>query len=334
MQVYAIILAAGKGTRMNSDLPKCAHPIIDKPMIHYVFDALSEVKPSEIITVVGYKREVIEKALNRKTKFAVQEEQLGTAHAVLSTKQFLEGKEGNTIIAIGDMPFITKKSYYNMLNSHLREENDITILTTFHPNPYGYGRIIRDEDGEVIEIVEERDCNEKQRVINEINSGVYVVNNLKLYKALEKIQNNNKQNEYYLTDIVKILKEQGDKVGTYTVDDYHEISGVNDKYQLVEMEKKLQENIIKKHLLAGITIENPRTVVIGSNVNIKKGVIIRPNTIIVGDTTIDSNSIIGPNSEIENCTIGKNVVIKHSVVQNSTIEDGKVIGPFEHIENN
>lgn len=328
MQVNAIILAAGKGTRMNSDLPKCAQLIIDKPMIEYVVEALADVNPTEIVTVVGYKREVIEKILNQRTKFAIQEDQLGTAHAVMMTKPFLEKKEGSTIIAIGDMPFISKQTYYNLLNSHLQENNDITILTTSHPNPFGYGRIVRDECGNVLEIVEEKDCSEEQRQITEINSSVYVVDNKRLFSSLNDISNNNKQKEYYLTDIVKIFKNKKYKIGSYKIDNYHEISGVNDKYQLMEMETTLQDAIIKKHLLSGITIDKPSSVVIGASVVLSPGVIIRPGSIVVGNTIVGNNSTIGPNSEVVNSRIGQNVVIKHSIIEDSNIGDNQVVGPF------
>jgi bifunctional UDP-N-acetylglucosamine pyrophosphorylase/glucosamine-1-phosphate N-acetyltransferase len=208
MDIRAIVLAAGKGTRMNSDTPKCANYIIDKTMVEYVVDSLLGAKIKDIITVVGYRHEVIEQILRNKTKYALQEEQMGTAHAVMMAESYLKGKLGLTLIAIGDMPFVTKETYANLIAHHIQNDADLTVLTTEHPNPSGYGRIIREND-EVLEIVEDKDCTREQRAIQEINASIYAVDNILLFESLRDIKSNNKQKEYYLTDIVKIFRDNG-----------------------------------------------------------------------------------------------------------------------------
>lgn len=332
--IRAVVLAAGKGTRMNSEEPKCAHYIIDKTMIEYVIDSLNGAKIFDIITVVGYKREVIQNILKDRSKYVIQEEQLGTAHAVLMAEQLLKDKDGNTLIAIGDMPFVSKSTYSNLIAAHIQEKADLTILTTEHPNPYGYGRIIRNEDDEIIEIVEEKDCTKLQRSIQEINASIYVVDNTKLFDAIREIKAINNQKEYYLTDIVKIFKKKGYKIYGYKASDYKEISGVNDKIQLAEMEEELRKKIIKKHLLNGVTIHNPNTVTIGVDVKIASGAIIRENTNILCNSVIGKNCKIGPFTEIKNSQIGDGASIKFSYIKNSTIDNNERIGPYVFINNN
>lgn len=332
--IRAVVLAAGKGTRMNSEEPKCAHYIIDKTMIEYVIDSLNGAKIFDIITVVGYKREVIQNILKDRSKYVIQEEQLGTAHAVLMAEQLLKDKGGITLIAIGDMPFVSKSTYSNLIAAHIQEHADLTILTTEHPNPYGYGRIIRNEDDEIIEIVEEKDCTKLQRSIQEINASVYVVDNNKLFDAIREVKAINNQKEYYLTDIVKIFSKRGYKIYGYKVSDYKEISGVNDKIQLVEMEEELRKKIIRKHLINGVTIHNPDTVTIGVDVKIASGAIIRENTNILCNSVIGKNCKIGPFTEIKNSQIGDGASIKFSYIKNSVIENNERIGPYVFINNN
>jgi len=332
--IRAVVLAAGKGTRMNSEEPKCAHYIIDKTMIEYVIDSLNGAKITDIITVVGYKREVIQSILKDRCRYVVQDEQLGTAHAVLMAEPLLKDKEGITLIAIGDMPFVSKTTYSNLIAAHIQENADLTILTTEHPNPYGYGRIIRNENDEILEIVEEKDCTKAQRSIQEINASVYAVDNKKLFAAIKEIKSNNNQKEYYLTDIVKIFKEKGYKVFGYKASDYKEISGINDKIQLAEMEEELRKKIVRKHLLNGVTIHHPDTVTIGVDVKIASGAIIRENTLIVYNSVIGKNCKIGPFTEIKNSTIGDGASIKCSYIKNSTIDKNAKIGPFVFINNN
>jgi len=333
MEIYAIILAAGKGTRMKSEQPKCAHRIIDKPMVEYVVDTLKELKIKNIITVVGYGKEQIIELLDGKTQFVVQEKQLGTAHAVKQARSLLEGKEGITIIAIGDMPFIKRETFYSLIINHMQEQADLTVLTVDHPQPYGYGRIIRDEAGNVLRIVEERDCTKEQSAIREINSSVYAVDNELLFEALDEIKNTNAQNEYYLTDLVNVFNRKGYKVNGFKTNNYKEISGINDKLQLVEMEHEFQQKIIETHLLNGVTIHRPETVVIGKDVKLSPGVTILPNTHVIGNSYVGKNAILGPNSLIENSIVGENAIIEFSVIRNSKIGENIKIGPFNLIEN-
>lgn len=334
VDIRAVVLAAGKGTRMNSDEPKCAHYIIDKTMIEYVIDSLNGAKINDVITVVGYRREVIEDILKDRSRYAYQEEQLGTAHAVLMTEEYLKDKTGITLIAIGDMPFVSKSTYSNLIATHIQEKADLTILTTDHPNPYGYGRIVRDEDDEILEIVEEKDCTKLQRSISEINSSVYLVDNQKLFESIREIKANNHQKEYYLTDIVKIFKKKGYKVFGFKASDYKEISGVNDKLQLAEMEGLLRDKIIRKHLANGVTIHNPDTVTIGVDVKIASGAIIRENTNIVSKSIVEKNCKIGPFTEVKNSHIGEGASIKFSYIKDSNIESNQKLGPFVYINSN
>lgn len=327
MKVNAVILAAGKGTRMNSDIPKCAHAIIDKPMVEYVCDNVMAAGVQNIITIVGYKKEIIEKILNGKSKFAIQEEQLGTAHAVLTAEPYLKEETGLTLIATGDMPFISKNVYEGIIGHHIQHNANLTILTTVHPEPYGYGRIIRNEQDRITGIVEEKDCNKYQRTIQEINASVYVVDNKKLFSTIRNIRRHNEQNEYYLTDIVEIFNAKGYKVIGYKISDYFQISGINDQMQLSEIEEIFRQKIIRRHLMNGVTIHTPHSVIIGQDVKIDNGAVIYPGTIITGKSVICANAEVGPGTHIENSIIRENCKVLCSFVKESVIEEGRYIGP-------
>lgn len=329
----AIILAAGKGTRMKSDMPKCAHTIIDKPMLEYVIDSLKALKIQNIVAVVGYGKEKLMEAVGDKVLYAIQEEQLGTGHAVMQAKSFLQGKEGITIIAIGDMPFIKKETLYSLIINHMQERADLTVLTVDHPQPYGYGRIYRNDKNQVVRIIEEKDCTKEQTDITEINASVYAVDNKLLFDSLDLIKNDNTQKEYYLTDIVDIFIQKGYRVNGYRANDYKELSGINNKLQLMEMECDLQKKIIEKHLLSGVTIHSPYTVVIGKDVMIESGVVINANTQIIGKSEIYKDAVIGPNSMINNSIIKARAIIESSIVVDSVIEENETITPFSNIRN-
>jgi len=331
MEINAIILAAGKGTRMNSDLPKCAHKIIDKPMVKYVINVLQEVKIDQIVTVIGYGKEKIIEILGNDSQFVEQKEQLGTAHAVMQAAPILENKAGITIIAIGDMPFIRKETIYALLINHMKEAADLTVLTVDHPQPYGYGRIIRDSNDQVAAIVEERDCTKGQTLIKEINSSVYAIDNEKLFKYIKLINNHNDQNEYYLTDLVRVFNEKKLKVCAYKTNDYNELSGINTKSQLLEMEQKFQRKIIEKHIDNGVTIHNPLTNTIGKDVKIEPGCEIGPNVMLTGKTVIKKNSRIGFGTVIHNSFIDEDVSTELAYIKNSSIEKGMQIHPYTKI---
>jgi len=333
VKTYAIVLAAGKGTRMRTERPKCAYPILKKPMIEYIVEHIEFSDIDETVCVVGHKKEYIEEVLKDRVQYAVQEEQLGTGHAVLMAEDLLKGKEGNTIIMLGDMPLVDKDVINNILEMHGRSGNDITVLTTSFDNPYGYGRIVRDKDNHVERIVEQNDCTPEQKMIKEVNTGIYVVNNLYLYDAIKKISLNPRKKEYYLTDIIAIMREDGKKVGAFELWDSYKVMGVNDLYSISIAEKYLRESINKKHMLNGVSIINPETVTIGHNVSIEGGAVIYPNTYITGNTIIKKGSKIGPNTEVHSSLVDEHVRIKHSLVFDSEIKRDSVIGPFAHLRN-
>jgi bifunctional UDP-N-acetylglucosamine pyrophosphorylase/glucosamine-1-phosphate N-acetyltransferase len=332
MKKFAIILAAGKGTRMKTELPKCAFPILKKPMIEYIVENVEKSVIDETIAVIGYKKEIFEKMLDGRVNFAYQEKQLGTGHAVMMTKDVMANKRGTTIILLGDMPLIDNKIIDKVMSYHCDRGNDLTVVTTEFNNPKGYGRIIRNEYRNIEAIVEHSDCTDEQKRIKEVNTGIYIVNNSHLFKILDKIQINEKREEYYLTDIVEIMKKDY-VVGTYVLWDNTKVMGVNDLFSVSIAEKVLREKINKIHMLNGVSIINPETVTIGHDVKIESNVTIYPNTYITGPSIIKTGAKVGPNTEIHTSVIYENVNVKHSLVYDSKIHANTIIGPFAHLRN-
>lgn len=332
MKKFAIILAAGKGTRMKTELPKCAFPILKKPMIQYIIENVEASVVDETVCVIGYQKEIFEEMLIDRVQFAYQEIQLGTGHAVMSTKDLMANKRGTTIILLGDMPLIDHKIIDKVMSYHCDRGNDLTVVTTEFANPKGYGRIIRNEFRNIEAIVEHNDCTEEQKRIKEVNTGIYVVNNSDLYKALDSIQVNERKGEYYLTDIVEIMKKDY-VVGTFVLWDSTKVMGVNDLFSVSVAEKFLREKINKAHMLNGVSVINPETVTIGHDVTIESNVTIYPNTYITGPSVIKTGAKIGPNTEIHTSIVHENVSVKHSLVYDSEIHANTVVGPFAHLRN-
>ncbi|PKK98503.1 MAG: bifunctional UDP-N-acetylglucosamine diphosphorylase/glucosamine-1-phosphate N-acetyltransferase GlmU [Tenericutes bacterium HGW-Tenericutes-2] len=332
MKKYALILAAGKGTRMRTEMPKCAYPILKKPMISYIIENIEKSVIDETFVIVGHKREVLEDILKDRVKYAYQAEQLGTGHAVLSASPQLSDKDGVTFILPGDMPLMEYPVMNKILRSHEEMGNDLTIVTMMMEYPKGYGRIVRDEYGTVTSIVEENDCNETQKQIKEVNSSVYVVNNKLLFEYVNKIQRNERKGEYYLTDIVSLM-HQACKVNTFVVRDPLITMGINDLFGISIAEKYLRESINKGHMLSGVSIVNPETVTIGHNAIIEDGVTIYPNSVILGNSIVKKGAIIGPNSEVNDSIIHEHAEIRHSIVKDSEVGEYTTVGPFAHLRN-
>ncbi len=330
---YALILAAGKGTRMRTELPKCAFPILKKPMIEYIVEGVEKSGVDEIVVVVGHQRKVLENLLTDRVTFAYQEEQLGTGHAALSAAEVLQEKEGTTIILLGDMPLIDETLIEKIFLSHEKSNNDLTVVSADFKDPTGYGRIIRDKYGRVHAIVEEADCTEEERQITEVNTGLYAIDNKLLFDVLEKIEKNPYKGEYYLTDIVGIMRNDY-RVGSFVIREESRVMGVNDLYAISRAEKFLRDEINKRHMLAGVYMINPETITIGHNVSIDGNVTINPNTTITGNSTIKSGAVIGPNTEIHNSTIHNDVQVKHSLLYDSTVHERTTVGPFAHLRKN
>ena len=330
MKKYALILAAGKGTRMRTELPKVAFPILKKPMISYIVENLEKSTIDEIVTIVGHKKEVVEEILGDRVLYAHQDEQLGTGHAVKSAKSVLGHKEGTTFILPGDMPLMEYPLMDKLLRAHDEMGNDLTVVTMMMDYPKGYGRIVRDEYGAVISIVEENDCNESQKLIKEVNSSVYIVNNKLLFEYVDKIERNPRKGEYYLTDIVSLM-HQHHKVNTFIVRNPMVTMGINDLYGISIAEKYLRDQINKGHMLSGVSMINPETITIGHNVLIEEGVWIYPNTTITGNTVIKKGAIIGPNSEVVDSLIHEFAEIRHSIILDSEVGHHTTVGPFAHL---
>ena len=352
-QLKVIVLAAGKGTRFKSKKPKVLHEILGKPMLFYVSLSAKWTNPKEIIYVVGHGKEQVKNYINCDgCSFVEQEQQLGTGHAVSLAKKHFENFDGLVLILNGDAPLIkgeTLKNAVKYMEALIRYEGaDASnfrgyrnekvagvVITAKVPNPYGYGRIIKDGSHIIQKIVEEKDATPQEKMINEVNSGIYIFYAPYLAKALDKLENNNAQGEYYLTDVVEILKEEGKDVYALEIPDYTEILGVNDRWELARAENILKTQFMHFWAINGVTFHNPDSIWIEFDVDLSPDVEIFQNTMLQGKTEIGEGTVIGANCIIRNSKIGKNVtILPNSIVEDSVIEDNTVVGPFARLRNN
>ncbi|KXT66813.1 bifunctional UDP-N-acetylglucosamine diphosphorylase/glucosamine-1-phosphate N-acetyltransferase GlmU [Streptococcus sp. DD04] len=331
MTNYAVILAAGKGTRMKSDLPKVLHKVAGISMLEHVFRSVSAIEPEKTVTVIGHKAELVEQVLAGQTEFVRQTEQLGTGHAVMMAEPVLEGLAGQTLVIAGDTPLITGESLENLIDFHINHKNVATILTAEADNPFGYGRIIRNQHGEVVKIVEQKDASDFEQQIKEINTGTYVFDNARLFEALKNINTNNAQGEYYITDVIGIFRENGEKVGAYTLKDFDESLGVNDRVALATAEGVMRRRINQQHMVNGVSFVNPDAAYIDVDVEIAPEVKVEANVTLKGQTKIGAETILTNGTYIVDSEIGERAVITNSMIEESSLADGVTVGPYAHI---
>lgn len=330
MYKCAIILAAGQGTRIKSNIPKVLHKVCGKEMVNHVIDNMRKAEIEDVNVIIGNGSELVkESTKDRNVSYSLQEEQLGTGHAVKCAKEFLQGKDGVVAVFTGDAPLTRVETIKKLVDEHIKKGNKATLLSAYVDDPTGYGRIIRYGE-EVLKIVEHKDCNEEELKVNEMNAGMYCFDIKSLLSSLEELNNNNVQGEYYLTDVIGILKSKGEKVGALLTD-YEDTLGVNSRAQLAEAERVLRKRINQFHLDNGVTLIDPNTTYIGVNAIIGKDTVIYPNNIIEGNTKIGEGCTILQNSRIKDSIIEDNVEIQASVILDSKIGKNTTVGPFAYI---
>lgn len=307
------------------------HPVVGRPMIQHVIEQLKPIQLNEMITVVGYGAEKVIDKIGHEGRYVIQEKQLGTGHAVLQAETLLGDRDGTTIVVCGDTPLITKETYQALFDHHEKEGSKGTILTTKAPNPAGYGRVIRNDIGEVERIVEHKDANEQERLVDEINTGTYCFDNRALFAALKEVSNHNAQGEYYLTDVIEILKSKSNKVSAFITPKYEETLGINDRVDLAQAESIVKKRINEQHMHNGVTIIDPDQTYIHSDVMIEQDVVIYPGSMITGKTKIGAESVIGPHTEIDHSTIGRSATIRQSVIEYSQIGEEADVGPYTYV---
>jgi bifunctional UDP-N-acetylglucosamine pyrophosphorylase/glucosamine-1-phosphate N-acetyltransferase len=332
-QLGVILLAAGQGTRMKSAVPKVLHSLGGKALYLHVLETAKRLDPAVVAIVVGHAARTVQEACPvRDINWAVQEEQLGTGHAVLCAHDKFRGFEGDILILSGDVPLIEEQTLRTIIEHQRSSRADLSLLTAQLDNPKGYGRILRNAQGAIAGIVEEKDATSEQRQISEINTGVYVVSSPFLFEALAAVKNHNQQKEYYLTDIVAIALRQKKKVEAVHVDDVRETLGINSREDLAKMEKNLRDKINQKWMLAGVTLQDPDTTYIEETVRIGQDTVIGPNTHLKGKTVIGERCQIDGTAFLTDMEIGDDVLLKFSVVMTgSRIDRGAIIGPFAHL---
>ncbi|QAV21621.1 bifunctional UDP-N-acetylglucosamine diphosphorylase/glucosamine-1-phosphate N-acetyltransferase GlmU [Paenibacillus chitinolyticus] len=331
MKLMAIVLAAGQGKRMKSKLYKVLHSVCGKPMVGHVLDTLEHIQTEKTIVIVGHGAEAVKGYLGDRAEYALQEQQLGTGHAVLQAKDVIGAEDGVTFVVCGDTPLVRPETLEKMLLLHKEKGAAGTILTAEMTDATGYGRIIRGEGGRVDRIVEQKDCSPEEAAVREINTGTYCFDNHKLFEALENVKNENAQGEYYLTDVVGILKNAGEIVEAYCTPDEAEAIGVNDRIALSEAETLMRQRINRGHMVGGVTFIDPSQTYIEKDVVIGPDTILYPGTTLRGKTFIGSECVIGPNTEICDSTLGDEVTVKQSVLQEAKIGSHANVGPFAYL---
>ena len=331
MQTSAIVLAAGSGTRMKSNKPKVAHELLGKPLVRWVIDSAREAGVEEIICVLGHGIEIVKPLVCDDTTVVVQEQRNGTADAVNSAREACKGMTGSVLVLSGDCPLISAKTIASLVQA--REESDaaVVVLTMEMENPFGYGRIVRSAQGDLECIVEQKDCTPEQAAITECNSGFYCFDVEALFDALNRVSNENAQGEFYLTDVIGIARGDGRKVLGVKAEDPQDCLGINTRVQLSVAGRVMQQRINTAHMLAGVTMTDPESVWIGPDVKLAQDVEVLPQTMLLGATSIDTGSIVGPNSRLTNVKVGKDCTVQETVACDVVLDDNTACGPWAYL---
>ncbi len=328
--IAGLILAAGKGTRMKSAMPKCLHAVCGTPMADLVGRALDEAGVYQPILVIGHEGEQLQAALGEKYRYVWQREQLGTGHAVLMAQELLQNHEGPVLVAAGDTPLLSAEVVAELLAYHRAANANCTLATAIVDDPHGYGRIVR-KDGAFSHIVEQREATAEEQEIKEVNAALYVFEAADLFRILPTLGKANKQGEYYLTDVLEKLVGEGKYVEAKIFRDASILKGVNDRWQLAEADRELRLRTLKRHAMNGVTLIDPESIYIGLDVSIGPDTVIEPQTYISGDTAIGANCHIGPSTRIKSSEIGDGCYIYFSQIDQAVLHNGVKVGPFSHL---
>lgn len=329
--LFSVILAAGKGTRMKSALPKVLHKAAGKPMVQHVLDAAKEAGSVRNIIVVGFGGERVKEAVAGQAEIVLQAEQLGTGHAVLQAREALEGVHGTVMVLCGDTPLLTGALLKKLCAEHEAAGAKATVLTAIMPDATGYGRIIRNEAGAVAKIVEHKDATEEERQVKEVNSGIYCFDKDALFAALDQVGCDNAQGEYYLPDVLEILSRQGEKIWAVAADDYEETLGVNSRAQLAGAEKILRRRKNIELMDSGVTLMDPDSTFVDADVSVGRDTVIYPFTWLEGKTTVGEGCVLGPSSRFSDVKIGNDVTAQFVYAHECEVADGVTMGPYVHL---
>jgi bifunctional UDP-N-acetylglucosamine pyrophosphorylase / glucosamine-1-phosphate N-acetyltransferase len=332
--LHVVILAAGKGTRMKSAVPKVVHTLAGRPIIEHVVLTTQALEVASTTVVVGHGAADVQAALggHPDLQFVVQSPQLGTGHALLQAESVLGGRSGTVLLLYGDVPLLQTSTLKQLLERHYEHRAAATVLTAELAEPEGYGRIVRDETGAILRIVEERDASTAERAIREVNSGIYALTLSSLFDSLRRLATDNAQGEYYLTDLVAAYRRRKVTVETLCVSDASELRGINTRVDLAELSRMMLERTRRQLMLAGVTLEDPSTTYIESDVIIGEDTLVAPGVSLTGSTRIGARCRIGPGCRLSDATLGDDVVVlDHSVIVSSSVGNGAAVGPFAHI---
>ncbi len=328
-----IVLAGGKGKRMHSGLVKVLHPLCGVPMGRYPLESVRPLRPERIVILVGHDGERVKEMFNESSLlFAHQPEQLGTGHAVVCAMKPLDGFKGDVLVLSGDVPLITTTTLKALVRLHRREKNTLTFVSTIMETPHGYGRVLRDEEGRVCGVVEEKDLKGHEKALSEVNAGIYVFCSEFLGRNMGRLRRTNRQREYYLTDLIHMAFEEGRKVSALTHRDPLEVMGVNTRAELSEAERVMQQRILEGLMLSGVTIKDPSNTYIDHGVKVGRDTVIQPGACLYGDTVIGRGCTIEEGARIQDSRIGDGTTIKsHTVIEDSRIGREATIGPFARL---